>query len=136
MERKHKIWISAGVHTINFSRVTEGLHPKTEEYRMADVLSRYVQTALVRCEIEGLIMRHKDIELKGYYISGSKYYIELLADWDNEKYIDELPISCSTFLPAEPMLKMNSRPRIGYRKIDINEEYERLKRKVDEYKDI
>ena len=125
MAKKCKIWMSNSIFDNNILHDVEHINHNSEEYHKICVQSRFTQIETIKKSVENLLKNHKEIDLEGFYISsGATYYIALSLKREFEDYIYQLPMN-----------RLWNKPNTRYRRININEEYKKLKMEVEKYAD-
>jgi len=132
MARKCKIWMSSSIFDDDFLYDVEGVNPNTREYHKIYTQSQFNQIKTIKEKIETLLDRHKEIELEGFYISsGARYYVALSLKSEFKDYLSELSVPNS----YDSLIRLRNAPNTCYSRIDLNEEYERVKEEAERYND-
>ena len=119
MAQRRKVWISCDIFSDDYILDEDGTHCNSLEWHNTIVLSQYRQISFIKREIEGFINRHKEITMEGFYISsGARYYIAFFIESEYDHFVNEFP---------NTMTRLRNRPNTSYRKIDLEEQYIKLR---------
>ncbi len=128
-KRKHKVWLSSCIfdRTVDTEWAYESCKDNKERGNLLS-LAEYSQIVKIQEQIYGLIHRHKDIELVGFYqSSGARFYTILRLKKEDEKFLEELDIAPYSFIYPELLFtRLWNRPNVPYEEINFCERLEVL----------